>query len=78
MFMQPIGTAARIIRKPRPRALKLAAGSLLLLGAAVVMPLWLAGCALWFAGSALVRAAAALPGHAWRTTLWAGELVVGR
>ena len=78
MFMQPIHAATEIAAKPRPLALKLAAGVLFLLAAVLLMTIWLAACALWFATAALVRAGAALPGLTWRTTLWAGELVVGR
>jgi hypothetical protein len=74
MFMQRIDTPARIAAKKRPLALKLAAGALLLAAAIVVMPLWLGACALWFAGAALLKA----PRLSWRTTIWAGELVVGR
>jgi hypothetical protein len=74
MFMQRIDIPTRVAAKKRPLALKLAAGFLLLAGAAIMMPFWLAGCAIWFAGAALFKA----PSLGWRTTIWAGELVVGR
>jgi hypothetical protein len=74
MFMQRIDTPARIAAKKRPLALKLAAGLLLIAAAIIVMPIWLAACAFWFAGTFLAKA----PRLGWRTTIWAGELVVGR
>ena len=78
MFMQPITIPAIVTDPTRPLALKLAAGLVFLALAAVIAPLWLAGCAAWFAAAALVKGVGALFVQTWRTTIWAGELVVGR
>ncbi|MDB5671540.1 MAG: hypothetical protein JWO25_2499 [Alphaproteobacteria bacterium] len=78
MFMQRIENADTVIARPRPLALKLGAGFLFLCLSAVIGPIWLAACALWFAGGALVRGLGALAVQAWRTMIWAGEVVVGR
>jgi hypothetical protein len=74
MFIQRIEIPTRVEAKPRPKALKLGAGLLFLAASAIAMPVWLGACACWFAGAALLR----FPRTAWRTTIWAGELVVGR
>jgi hypothetical protein len=74
MFIQRIDIPTRVETRPRPRALKLGAGLLSLAAATIAMPVWLGACALWFAAAALLR----IPLGAWRTTIWAGELVVGR
>jgi hypothetical protein len=78
MFMQRIEVPAILADPKRPLALKLAAGAVFLAIAAIVGPIWLAACAAWFAGAALVKGAAGLVVQLWRTTIWAGELVVGR
>jgi hypothetical protein len=71
MFMQRIEVPAAVAAHKRPLALKVAAGLLFLCLSAVIAPLWILACAAWFGASALVKGA-------WRTTVWAGEVVVGR
>ena len=78
MFMERIEVPVILKDRSRPLALKLAAGILFLCLAAVIAPVWLTACAAWFAAGALVKGLAALTVQAWRTTVWAGELVVGR
>ena len=78
MFMERIEVPVILKDRSRPLALKLAAGILFLCLAAVIAPIWLTACAVWFAAGSLVKGLAALTVQAWRTTVWAGELVVGR
>ena len=78
MFMERIEVPVILSDPKRPLALKLVAGVVFLCLAAVIAPVWLTACAAWFAAGALVKGLAALTVQAWRTTVWAGELVVGR
>ena len=78
MFMERIEVPVILKDPTRPLALKLAAGILFLCLAAVIAPLWLTACAAWFAAGALAKGMAGLVTGAWRTTVWAGEMVVGR
>jgi hypothetical protein len=78
MFMERIEVRTILKDPKRPLGVKLAAGILFLCLAAVIAPVWLAACAVWFSAAALVKGAAGLLSGAWRTTIWAGELVVGR
>ena len=78
MFMGRIEVPVILKDRSRPLALKLAAGILFLCLAAVIAPIWLTACAVWFAAGSLVKGIAGLIVQAWRTTVWAGEVVVGR
>jgi hypothetical protein len=78
MFMERIEVPVILSDPGRPLAVKLAAGLVFLCLAAIIAPLWLAACAAWFGVGALVKGVAGLLTGAWRTTIWAGELVVGR
>jgi hypothetical protein len=77
MFMQRI-VAQSTGKKKRPLALKIGAGLFFLCLSAVIAPLWFLACAAWFGIHALIRGGATLAVQAWRTTIWAGEAVVGR
>ena len=78
MFMERIEVPTILKDPARPLALKLGAGLAFLCLAAVIAPVWLAACAAWFGAGALVKGLSALAVQAWRTTIWAGEVVVGR
>jgi hypothetical protein len=78
MYMQRIDIPAIVMDPKRPLALKIAAGLLFLCLSAVIAPLWLAVCAAWFGAAALAKGIGGLAIQAWRTTVWAGEVVVGR
>jgi hypothetical protein len=78
MFMQRIEVASTASSKQRPLALKLGAGLFFLCLSAVIAPVWFLACAAWFGIHALARGIGVLAVQAWRTTLWAGEAVVGR
>jgi hypothetical protein len=74
MFMQPISLATVTPLKPKPRALKLAAGAgLALVGAAVMVP-WALFVGAWTVLCALGKGAKAVG----ENLVWAGESVVGR
>ena len=78
MFMERIEVPVILKDPTRPLATKVAAGVVFLCLAALIAPVWLAACAAWFAAGALLKGVAALVVQAWKTTVWAGELVVGR
>lgn len=74
MYMEKIQTAAAVAAPERPLALKLAAGLLFLLAAALVMVPWTFVVALW----AAVGLAARSGRGALDILRFAGETVVGR
>jgi hypothetical protein len=78
MYMERIAVTKGKVAKPRPLALKLGAGFVFLCMSVIVAPIWFIACAAWFGLAAIARGLGALVLQAWRTTIWAGELVVGR
>ena len=78
MLIQPIIAATPARAAPRPAALKIAAGVLFLLFAALVLPPYWALIALWLSVTGIAAAAARAARAAYDCLIFAGEAIVGR
>ncbi len=78
MFMQRIEVPVTVASEPRPKALKLIAGTLFLAASLMVMPPYLLALGLFIGAAAAAHFLRRMATAFYQTLLFAGETVTGR